>query len=227
MEVKTLILPSRTRAWSSSPAARTTRRAVRRRSTFHYSGGREYVVRNIVYFHWDTECALSRLWSRHAASGHATAAWTRTAMNHFLSRKSPQSVSCLSAQSTTLRCQFRLPSHRKTWLFCRSYAFGCLSLAFTDRLRAICHLSHALVWEYNIPQRLVVARHVACGVGLKFRSRNRSRPALFNSGLRGDFTRCCQDAQANGSRVATQVGMLTRTASIPNRWATVYGGGKG
>jgi hypothetical protein len=30
----------------------------------------------------------------------------------------------------------------------------------------MCHLSHVLVWEYNIPQRLAVACHVAGASGL-------------------------------------------------------------
>ena len=43
---------------------------------------------------------------------------------------------------------------------------------------AICHLSHARVWEYNIPQRLAVARHAASGAWLKFQRRPyRIRPA--------------------------------------------------
>jgi hypothetical protein len=45
-------------------------------------------------------------------------------------------------------------------------------------LCAICHLSHALIWEYNIPQRLAVARHAASGAWLKFQRRPyRIRPA--------------------------------------------------
>ena len=52
----------------------------------------------------------------------------------------------------TLRCPSCLPPHRKIWPPGRSCAPVCLSRATAGRLYAICHLSHVLVWEYNIPQ---------------------------------------------------------------------------
>jgi hypothetical protein len=42
---------------------------------------------------------------------------------------------------------------------------------------AICHLSHARVWEYNIPQWHAITRHVAGGVGLKSQNGDPPRPA--------------------------------------------------
>jgi len=94
--------------------------------------------------------------------------------------ESSRCVSHHSAQSSSLRlrCQSRLPPHRRIWPPGRSGVPACLSLASADRLCAICHLSHALIWEYNIPQWLAVARHVVSAWWLKFQRRPyRSRPA--------------------------------------------------
>ena len=66
----------------------------------------------------------------------------------------------------------RLPPHQRIWPPGRSCASVCLSPASADRLCAICHLSHALIWEYNIPQWLAVPRHAASSAWLKFQSGN-------------------------------------------------------
>ena len=72
----------------------------------------------------------------------------------------------LRVRQAQLRYQSRLPPHRRIWPPGRSGVPACLSLASADRLCAICSLSHALVWEYNIHQALTVARHAASGAWL-------------------------------------------------------------
>ena len=43
-------------------------------------------------------------------------------------------------------------THRNRWPPGRSCVSVCLAQAAANRFCAICRLSHALVWEYNIPQ---------------------------------------------------------------------------
>ena len=121
-------------------AARSTRRAVRRRSTSNYSGEREYVVRNAAHLHRCTDSALrvACLRSRHATSGHAATARTGTPMNHCVSCKSPRCVTRLSAQLTYPALPAPLaPTPRKL----AAWSLVCLGLSFTGlRQQAMCDL---------------------------------------------------------------------------------------
>jgi hypothetical protein len=93
--------------------------------------------------------------------------------------RTPLDVSHTSRHSpSTLRCPSHLSTHRKIWPPRRLCSSMCLATASLGGLYAFCHLSHVLVWEYNIPQWLAVARHVASGVWLKVQRRPyRIRPA--------------------------------------------------
>ena len=80
------------------------------------------------------------------------------------------------------------------------------------RAMCVCHLSHVLIWEYNIPQRLAVARHVASGLWLKCQSRNLLRPAKFNSGLRA--REACRAAFARFVRAHELTGRVWRRGRV-------------
>ncbi len=86
-------------------------------------------------------------------------------------------------------------------------------------------MSHARAWEYNIPQRLAVARHVAGVVRLKFQSATPPRPAWFNSGLRAReacraaFARFFHAHELTGRALRRGPIGYYRAARILNRWA--------
>ena len=129
--------------------------------------------------HMGAERALrvACLWSRHATPGYTLAPRSSAAVNHFVSHELPRWVSYLSAQSTYTAPPVTLVASPKN---VATPSFVYLRMSCTDlrqRTCAICHLSRTLIWEYNIPEWLAVARHVARGVRLKSQSGTPSRPA--------------------------------------------------
>ena len=117
-------------------------------------------------------------WANSSTSSHTPAPRTRTPMN---SHTRTLSTCCLSPLGTVHRRCAVSSTCRLTEKYGRSTARVPLFVFHWPAptgLSAICHLSHARVWEYNIRQWPTVARHAASGAWLKFQRRpNRIRPA--------------------------------------------------